>query len=88
MGDLPRKKGKSGLIVMGDLPKLKNGLIVMGDLPRQKTWRIGRIVMGDLPRKMLVRAQRRTRNEVGLENALPKKVMMKHRYDNVENNAL
>jgi hypothetical protein len=35
-----------------------------------------------------VRAQRRTRNEVGLENALPQKVMMKHRYDNVETNAL
>ena len=72
MGDLPNEKGKSGLIVMGDLPKWKNGLIVMGDLPR----------------KMLARAQRRTQNEVGLENALPQKVMMKHRYDNVENNAL
>jgi len=34
MGDLPKKKGKSGLIVMGDPPKWKNGLIVMGDLPR------------------------------------------------------
>jgi hypothetical protein len=36
MGDLPKKKGKSGLIVMGDLPKWKNGLIIMGDLPRLK----------------------------------------------------
>jgi len=35
-----------------------------------------------------VRAQRRTRNEVGLENTLPQKVMMKHRSDNVENNTL
>jgi hypothetical protein len=34
MGDLPKEKGKSCLIVMGDLPKWKNGLIVMGDLPR------------------------------------------------------
>jgi len=34
MGDLPNEKGKSGLIVMGDLPKWKNDLIVMGDLPR------------------------------------------------------
>jgi hypothetical protein len=39
----------------------------------KKTWRIGHVVMGDLPRKMLVRAQRRTRNEVGLENALLEK---------------
>jgi hypothetical protein len=47
MGDLPRKN--IGLIVMGDLPKEKgkSGLIVMGDLPR---WRNGLIVMGDLPR--------------------------------------
>jgi len=56
MGDLPKENGKSGLIVMGDLSKWKNGLIVMGDLP----W------------KMLARAQRRIRKEVGLENALPK----------------
>jgi len=34
MGDLPKKKGNSGLIVMNDLTKWKNGLIVMGDLPR------------------------------------------------------
>jgi len=34
MGDLPKEKGKSGIIVMGDLPKWKNDLIVMGDLPR------------------------------------------------------
>jgi hypothetical protein len=36
MGDLPKEKGKSCLIVMGDLPKWKNDLIVMGDLPRKK----------------------------------------------------
>jgi hypothetical protein len=41
------EKIKSGLIVMGDLPRWKNGLIVMGDLPRKKD---GLIVMGDLPR--------------------------------------
>jgi hypothetical protein len=40
MGDLPRwkkksKSLKSGLIVMGDLPR-KDGLTVMGDLPRWK----------------------------------------------------
>jgi hypothetical protein len=35
MDDLSKeKKGKSGLIVMGDLPKWKNDLIVMGNLPR------------------------------------------------------
>jgi hypothetical protein len=34
MGDLPKEKEKSALIVMGDLPKWKIGLIVMGDLPR------------------------------------------------------
>jgi hypothetical protein len=34
MGDLPKKKRKSGRVVMGDLPKWRNGLIVMGDLPR------------------------------------------------------
>jgi hypothetical protein len=34
MGDLPKEKGKSGLIVTGDLPKWKIGLIVIGDLPR------------------------------------------------------
>jgi hypothetical protein len=28
------EKRKSGLIVMGDLPKWRNGLIVMGDLSR------------------------------------------------------
>ena len=32
MGDLPKEKEKSGLIVMGDLPRWKNGLIVIGDL--------------------------------------------------------
>jgi hypothetical protein len=30
----PEKMVKSGLIVMGDLPRWKNGLIVKGDLPR------------------------------------------------------
>jgi hypothetical protein len=41
---------KSGLIVMGDLPKknIENGRVVMGDLPRKN---IGLIVMGDLPKK-------------------------------------
>jgi hypothetical protein len=35
MGDLPRMEtGKSGRVVMGDLPKWRNGRIVMGDLPR------------------------------------------------------
>jgi hypothetical protein len=32
--DLPIEIWKSGLIVMGDLPRWRNGLIVMGDLPR------------------------------------------------------
>jgi len=34
MGDLPKEGGKSGLIVMGDLPEWKNDIIVMGDLSR------------------------------------------------------
>jgi hypothetical protein len=34
MGDLLKEKGKSDLIVMGDLPRWKNGLIVIGDLSR------------------------------------------------------
>jgi len=34
MGDLPKKKENSGLIVIGDLPKWKNDLTIMGDLPR------------------------------------------------------
>ena len=34
MGDLPKEKGKSGLIAISDLPKWKNDLIVMGDLPK------------------------------------------------------
>jgi hypothetical protein len=62
---------------MGDLPKnrkRKSGRVVMGDLPK---WRDGRVVMGDLPRKKLVRAERRTRKEVGLENALPKRWWLK-----------
>jgi hypothetical protein len=29
-------KGKSGHVVMGDLPKWKNDLIVMGDLSEKK----------------------------------------------------
>jgi hypothetical protein len=37
----------------------------------------GRVVMGDLPKIRMVRAQRRTRKEVGLENALPKKRWLK-----------
>ena len=57
------EKGKSGLIVMGDLPRGKNGLIIMGDLPRLKKMKNGLIVwvtfpekewshcMGDLPKK-------------------------------------
>jgi hypothetical protein len=34
------KEKKSGLIIMGDLPrwKMKSGLIVMGDLPRKRWW--------------------------------------------------
>jgi hypothetical protein len=36
MGNLPKKKGESGLIIMGDLSRWKNGLIVMGGLPRDK----------------------------------------------------
>jgi len=28
------EKGKSRLILMGDLPRGKNGLIIMGDLPK------------------------------------------------------
>jgi hypothetical protein len=67
------KERKSGRVVMGDLPRWKNGRIVMGDLPKKKNMENGRVVMGDLPRKMLARAQRRTRKEVGLENALPEK---------------
>jgi hypothetical protein len=34
MGDLPKEKGKSGLIVMGDLPMWNNSLITMGDLTK------------------------------------------------------
>jgi hypothetical protein len=34
MGDLPKEKGKSGLIIMSDLPEWKNDLIIIGDLPR------------------------------------------------------
>jgi len=47
--------------------KGKIGLIIIGDLPK---WENDIIVMDDLPRKM-VRAQRRTQKEVGLENTLP-----------------
>jgi len=45
--------------------------------PNKKTWRIGHVVMGDLPRKKMARAQRRTRKEAGLENALPKRWWLK-----------
>jgi hypothetical protein len=48
MGDLPKKKKKSGRVVMGDLPRWRNGLIVMGDLPRKN---IGFIIMGDLSKE-------------------------------------
>jgi hypothetical protein len=43
-------KGKSGRVVMGDLPKWKNDLIVMGDLPRKKNLENSRVVMSDLPK--------------------------------------
>jgi len=36
----PSEKRKSGLIVMGDLPRWKNGLIVIGDLPKEKKGRV------------------------------------------------
>ena len=50
------KKEKSGLIIMVDLLKWRNGLIIMGDLPK---WKNKRVLKG-------MRAQRRTRKEVGL----------------------
>jgi hypothetical protein len=50
--------------------KGKSGFIVMGDLPR---WRSDLIVISDLCRKRMTRAQRHTRKEVRLENALPKR---------------
>jgi hypothetical protein len=31
----PSRKRKSGLIIMGDLPRWRNGLIVMGDLQKK-----------------------------------------------------
>ncbi|KAL3610670.1 hypothetical protein D5086_001690 [Populus alba] len=91
MSDLPREKGKSGLIIMGDLPKWKNGLIVMGDLPRRTRnevglenalpewwWLKGALEMRVRKRTTrMVVAQRRTRKEVGLENALPEKWWLK-----------
>jgi len=75
MGDLPRKKwwshyngwpiqvekGKSGLIVMGDLPRGKNGLIVIGDLPRKNN---GLIVMGDLSQWKKGRVLKRRQDRV------------------------
>jgi len=57
---------------------MEDGLIMMGDLPKKvmiKMW-IGLIVMGDLPKWMMM-AQRRTWNEVGLENTLPKRWWLK-----------
>ena len=56
---LDKKTWRIDRVVMGDVPRKKDGLIVMGDLPK---WKKGR-----------VRAQRRTRKEVGLENALAEK---------------
>ena len=63
LGDLPWWKMSSGLIVMGDLPKLRwwshcdgwptqkeNGLIMMSDLPRWKMWLTWQ---KDLARKVL-----------------------------------
>jgi len=64
------RKEKSGLIVMGDLPRKKDGLIVMGDLPKWKMfWRVLKRWQDRAQRD--TRAQRRIRKEVGLENALP-----------------
>jgi hypothetical protein len=46
------EKGKSGLIMMSDLPREKNDLILMGDLPRTND---GPIMMSDLSKwKMMV----------------------------------
>jgi hypothetical protein len=85
MGDLPKWKMVVSLWWV-TYPE-KDGLIMMGDLPRWNDQNMnwshcygwptqmedGLIVMGDLPRRMMVRAQRHTRKEVGLENALPEK---------------
>ena len=54
------ERGKSGLILMGDLPKGENGLIIMGDLPRKN---YGLIVMGDLPILNFKRNYLTSRNE-------------------------
>ena len=50
MGDLSRKNGEKWSHYMGDLPRWKNSLIVMGDLPRWKKGKMGLIVMDDLLR--------------------------------------
>ena len=60
---LDKKTWRIGRVVMGDLPRKKDGLIVMGDLPKWK--------------KERVRAQKRTRKEIGLENAIPEKWWLK-----------
>jgi len=63
MDDLPKKMGKR-----------KSGLVVMGDQPR---WKNGRIVITNLPTQNMARAQKHTRKEVGLQNALPKRWELK-----------
>jgi hypothetical protein len=94
----PTQMEDGGLIVMGDLPRKmmfffsKKWSHCYG-WPTQKNVGEGSKAHSKGSRVIKrttweVRAQRRTQNEVGLENALPQKVMMKHRYDNVENNAL
>jgi hypothetical protein len=55
------EKGKSGLIVMGDLPRGKNGLIVIGDLPINN---YGLIVMGDLSQWKKGRVLKRRQDRV------------------------
>jgi hypothetical protein len=60
---LDKKTWRIGRVVMGDLPRKKDGLIVMGDLSKWK--------------KERVRAQKHTRKEVGLENAIPEKWWLK-----------
>jgi len=66
---------KDGLIMMGDLPRKSDGLIVMGDLPKERWWSH----YDGWPTQivMMMRAQRHTRKEVGLENALPERLWLK-----------
>ena len=45
------EKRKSGLILMGDLPRGGMASFLWVTYPGKKTWRSGRVVMGDLPRK-------------------------------------